>query len=501
MLPYGLDEPFGRLIASGCDQRLVPGADGLNPYGASVLPRRAVALGSCSCSSPSPRVTRAARHALDKLRRSSNRELTISKLQDSVRESLRKTLHLSPEVEIALTPSGTDLEMLSVAIASRGDDRQIVNIVVGPGEVGSGTCNAAAVCHYNTHLPRGGDAVIGGPVNEALAEKVTVEKIDIRDAGGKLLAPIEVDAAVTEAVVAAVSRDARAIVHLVAHSKTGVHAPTLGLMDRLTGTMKDDVVGIVDAAQGRLAPRAYAAALNRGLMVSFTGSKFFGGPPFAGALFVPPALSPVDTGLKSLPAGLEDYFCRRDLPESWFPVRAADDDWLNTGSLLRWVACASEIESYFAIDRRVRELIAGNFARAITESFRNLPNVSLLEPFVSGGEDVALPAIVKTPTVFSIELTDSAGTPLGQDALKVLHHQLNVGAAGTRFHLGQPVMIGTDRYVLRIALGGPLVIDIATDQSKGAHLRDRLESMKRMIGQLGAQIQALTESADVLQQS
>jgi hypothetical protein len=182
-------------------------------------------------------------------------------------------------------------------------------------------------------------------------------------------------------------------------------------------------------------------------------------------------------------------------------VRVASDDWLNTGSLLRWVACASEMESYFAIDRRVRELIARTFSNAIAESFRELPNVRQLEPFVSTGDDSSLPEIVKTPSVFSIELTDSSGMRLGQDALRRLHHQLNVGAAGTRFHLGQPVMISTDRYVLRIALGGPLIIDIATDQSKGLNLRDRLETLRHMIGQLGAQIQALTESAGVLQKS
>ena len=500
MLPYGLDEPFGRLLVSGCDQRTIPGDNGLNPYGASILPRRAVPLGSCSCSSPSLRATRAARNALDKLRRSSNRDRTISQLQQSIRAKLHKTLQLSPETEIALTPSGTDLEMLCVAIASRGEDRPIVNLIVGPGEVGSGTCQAAAVRHYNPHLPRGGQAEIGKPVNDALAERVTLQKIEIRNPAGERLSPIEIDSAVTDAVIDAASQNARSIVHLVAHSKTGIQVPSLSLLDRLTSTMKDDVVGIVDAAQGRLAPEAYSAALDRGMMVSLTGSKFFGGPAFAGALLVPPALSPTDTDLQSLPPGFEDYFCLRDLPETWFPSRAADD-WLNTGSLLRWVACTTEMECYFSIDRRVRELIAGTFARAIMERFADLPNVRVLEPFIANASDPTLASIVKTPTVFSIELTNSSGTALDHDALKILHHQLSTGAAGTRFHLGQPVKIGAQRHVLRIALGGPLVIDFATDQSRGTKLRDRLGALEQMIGQLGTEIQALAESADVLQEN
>ncbi len=287
MLPHELDQPYERLIASGCDQRLIPGANGLNPYGASVLPRRAIALGSCSCSSPSQRATHAARQALRQLRRSSNLEQTIAELRADVRSTLRRALKLSADIDIALTPSGTDLEMLAVAIVAGTDGREIVNVVVGPNEVGSGTCNAAAVRHYNIRLPRGGSAVVGKSVNTSLAARVQIEKINIRNSRAECLSALEIDAAVTDAVIQAISQDARVLVHLVAHSKTGIHAPSLGLLDRLTRTMKEDVVGIVDAAQGRLAPEAYQSALDRGLMVSFTGSKFFGGPPFAGAYWFP----------------------------------------------------------------------------------------------------------------------------------------------------------------------------------------------------------------------
>ncbi len=69
---------------------------------------------------------------------------------------------------------------------------------------------------------------------------------------------------------------------------------------------------------------------------------------------------------------------------------------------------------------------------------------SSVKPFV-GDENQTLPEIVKSPTVFAIELTDSTGAPLGYDGLKAMHHQLNIGAAGTRFHLGQPVRISQDR--------------------------------------------------------
>ncbi len=154
----------------------------------------------------------------------------------------------------------------------------------------------------------------------------------------------------------------------------------LGLIDRLMQTMKDDVVGIVDAAQGRLAPAAYQSALDRGLMVSFTGSKFFGGPPFAGALFVPPSLNPNATGLRKLPAGFEDYFCGRDLPRSWFPLRVVRDQWYNTGSLLRWIAGATEINNYFAIDPLTRESDCKRIQRCSSISHRQTIECKPVEP-------------------------------------------------------------------------------------------------------------------------
>ena len=152
---------------------------------------------------------------------------------------------------------------------------------------------------------------------------------------------VEVDGEVMDTVIAAVDRGARVLVHQVAHSKTGIHAPSLALLDRLTQTMGDDVVVIIDAAQGRLAANTYDLATRRGWLVSFTGSKFFGGPPFSGSLLVPSQHSPMATGLTCLPAGFDDYFSPHDLPQSWFPVQVADG-WRNVGSLLRWAGAAAE---------------------------------------------------------------------------------------------------------------------------------------------------------------
>ncbi len=203
-------------------------------------------------------------------------------------------------------------------------------------------------------------------------------------------------------------------------------------------------------------------------------------------------------GLKRLPDGLEDYFSVADFPESWFPLRIAGDDWFNTGGLLRWVAAAKEIETYFAIDHSIRRKIASAFSAAINDSLRDLPNVKLVRSFVSHSSEMMLENIESTSTVFSIAVTDANGKWLGKEELKTIHVRLNTGTGENCFHLGQPVKIGDDRYVLRIALGAPLVIDIATDLTWGATPADRIAMMKHLIDQLCNQIQRLSQSISAL---
>ena len=489
MLHEQLNESYERLLASGCDQRLIPGADRLNRYGASVLPRDAMALGSCSCSSPSHDATAAAKRALDDLRSSTDPRQTAARLVTEVRAVIRESFRLPPDIDIALTPSGTDVELLALTLVAGTDDREIVNLLVGPKEAGSGTIDAAGARHYDCCQPRGYTASRGQTVNQTLASQVTVQHVDVRDARGEMLPMLEIDAAVMEAVINSVSRGARVLVHLIAHSKTGIHAPSLMLTDRLAKELKESVTVIVDAAQGRLAPDAYRSAVDRGYMVSVTGSKFFGGPPFAGALLVPPELHPTTSGLDQLPAGFENYFSREELPESWSAIRAHCDDWLNIGSVLRWVAAKTEIETYFRIDPATRHAVAEAFADTVESCFHNPPWISVIPSFHSFDPAACFDSIESRPTVFAIEISSKKGDRWDESRLKQLHQQLNRPNAAA-FHLGRPVVIGTDRCVMRIALGAPLVIDVANNRQLGPCLSDRIETMTQRLTQLSELIRA-----------
>ncbi|NND99149.1 MAG: hypothetical protein HKN47_17670, partial [Pirellulaceae bacterium] len=213
MLPEQRTETYQQTMVSGCDRRLRPGSDGLNVYGAAVHPRAAIPLSSCTCSSPSERAFTAGKRVFEQLRCTTDRSVTVPNVLTRVRDTIRRCLELPPDTEIALTPSGTDVELLALALIAGTDDREIVNIIVGPHEVGSGTLRAASACHYDTRLPRGCEAVIGEPVNAAFASRVTIERVDVRDQRGRILAAAEVDIAVTEMVAAAVARGAQVVLH------------------------------------------------------------------------------------------------------------------------------------------------------------------------------------------------------------------------------------------------------------------------------------------------
>ncbi|MEG8007453.1 hypothetical protein U2444_14740, partial [Listeria monocytogenes] len=88
---------------------------------------------------------------------------------------------------------------------------------------------------------------------------------------------------------------------------------------------------VVDACQMRVPPERLRACLEAGWMVLLTGSKFFGGPAFAGALLVPAGIAARAPGLAPLPSGLARYFTRPEWPRAWAHVAAHLPERANLG--------------------------------------------------------------------------------------------------------------------------------------------------------------------------
>ena len=472
-----LIDDFAQLITSGGDSRLLLGPTGLNRYGSGPNAGSKIQFGSCTSSSPSPRALDAAHRLYLELNQHPSPALLASEHFEVIRNQCRKFLALPADIDIALTPSGTDVEMLALALAASKTDQPIVNVVVGPSEVGSGTGDASAGRYFNSLTPCGKSASAQQPVDADFAARVSVTGVGVRNAFGQQRSMDEIDREVVQTVIDAVAKGAHVVVHLVAQSKTGIHAPSLNAIESIKSVLQQDVTIVVDAAQGRLTIEAYHTALRNDCLVSFTGSKFFGGPPFCGALLVPQSQRP-GQHLAQLPNGFDQFFNRDTIPTAWESWRTACSDWTNTGLLLRWTAAIAEMEAFYETELDVREVVFFIFANEVTNTISASRSCSLLPTNASTENN--LPNISSYCSVFAFEVSNLNQTPLSKAQLKELHQQLNIDPKFS-FLIGQPVQLGQNRCILRVALGAPMIVDVATDTNFGETLDHRLSWLRENI--------------------
>jgi hypothetical protein len=502
-LKYDLDSSLEKLLTVGGDTRLdIDPASGLNRYACGARPSNVMPLGSCTSSTVSWRGFEAAQNAARSIYSAEDPNAAANELAKVTRARLRQLLTLADDTEIALAPSGTDVELLALALAAGSGSRPIMNILVGPGEVGSGTPLAAAGRHYDIRTANGRPAQVGEPVNPELAARVKVRSVDLRTSHGVMHSESEIDAAVLELFVEASETDSIVLLHVVAHSKTGVHAPSLSCLDRLRKT-SDDVAVVVDAAQGRISRRGLREALHNGYLVMLTGSKFYGGPPFSGALLVPPRFQPGLRGIRTLPDGFRSYFSAVEMPESWRELRQTLSKEPNVGLLLRWSAAIAEMEAYYRVPNHLRLRVLRFFEAEAPAILGSSEVIRLLPVFPPLCDDSSHRLLESKTTVFGFWVTPpGAVRPLNKDRLKELHFDLATDLSAQcdasdrdvmsrQIHVGQPVDLGLSGYVLRVALGGELITRVATDTSiddsfdrRLAWLRDQLWNLRHKIERL-----------------
>lgn len=71
---------------------------------------------------------------------------------------------------------------------------------------------------------------------------------------------------------------------------------------------------VVDSCQLRSEASDIRTYASLGFLTLVTGSKFFCGPPFCGAVLLPPkALAEIEAGKEHLPSGFEDYLTQHEV--------------------------------------------------------------------------------------------------------------------------------------------------------------------------------------------
>ncbi len=344
--------PLEHILVAGGDSRLVlDRKTGLNRYGAVARPRpEAVHFSSSTASSVSDygfmladllrrELARAAVHdcmAVDELRR---------RMTDAVSDRLAALIGIAPaEADLVLAPSGSDTELVAVMLALAAADRPLTNVLIAPEETGRAVALAGAGRYFDDIAGSGAPVRKGEEAWPGRA--IEVVQVAIRAADGRPRAPEAIEAELRALVVAELGRGRRVLLHMLACSKTGISAPSAACVAELAALAPERIDVVVDACQMRTPFAEIALWARRGWMIQLSGSKFFTGPPFSGALSAPPQFRARAGRVRELLEAAPGV----GRPEDWNPwwraclAPSAGCDPASFGLLLRWVPALAEAD-------------------------------------------------------------------------------------------------------------------------------------------------------------
>jgi hypothetical protein len=156
-------------------------------------------------------------------------------------------------------------------------------------------------------------------------------------------------------------------------SKLGWRPPSETCLEEIAARWPEQVQVVVDACQMRLGLPRLKQYLDRAYIVIITGSKFFTGPPFSGALLVPAELSNALATTQIMP-GLREYSSRSDWPMSWQSLRSRFPIRTNFGQWLRWEAALEEIRAYHDVPREFRSRALAEFGEGVRRIMGSSPS-------------------------------------------------------------------------------------------------------------------------------
>jgi hypothetical protein len=467
--------PTEWLMEQGGDARLATDpVSGLNGYGCSHRPRPwAVTFASSTASSSSARGYLGAEDARRRMIAASfdtSRHEAVSDEAARVRQALVTHFMLPPETAVILAASGTDSELIALALAQAAEDRPITNILLAPEETGSGVPLAARGRHFAADTARG----VLVPKGETIAgfrDDTVLHPVSVRALDGSVRPAAAVDAECVAAVSAAISAGRRPILHVLDVSKTGLRAPSRGCVAQLQAQFGMQMDVIVDACQTRLNPGTVRDYLGRGWIVLITGSKFFTGPPFSGAVLAP---RPVASRLQHspLPQGLSQYSGRPEWPSDHHGVDAMLPDG-NHGLCMRWQAALAEMQAFAEVPGERRRAVLHRFVAHVDQCIAERQPILLAVNRSAAGENAD--DWDATETIRCFAMVDEDGAFLDLAAARKVYIWLNADLCAAlddvvpaeardglrrKCHIGQPVAVsigGLPAAVLRVSAGARLV--------------------------------------------
>ncbi len=474
-----LAKPTEYLLMSGGDLRLnIDEFQLLNKYGCRPFPRpEAFTFASSTATS----VSNFAFDKTDKVRSiliqnslKKGFKNTTLEFAELLKNNLRKALKINNESQIIFSPSGTDSALQIAAITQIVSKKEITHVLVASDETGSGVPAALKGCHFeNTsalnYPVKKGDKIEG-------FRDIDLIKIPLRDQNGTLKPTKQLDTEVFTAISKTNDLGRHIVLHAMDQSKLGYQSPSEEMLANLKTLNNLSMQIIVDGSQLRLDPEDIQNYLSKGYIVTITGSKYFTGPPYSGALIVPKSVSQSINSIKTtLPEGLNYYYNHSDWPTSWFCSKDLSEGF-NYGSYMRWNAAIVEMDRYYKTPILYRNLGIEMFCNFVEDSIKD---ATFLEPLFGDETKINTSTSEKfglrnIRTIFPFFILKD-NTALTTDHVKKLYTLLNsdisdqfeessleiIRLAAQKCHIGQAVDVkyGTDfqSAVLRISLGARVI--------------------------------------------
>ncbi|MGY3451234.1 hypothetical protein [Bradyrhizobium sp. USDA 4353] len=466
---------LGDLLIDGGDTRLsLDRPWGRNAYGCGPSPAPELLCFSSSTASPiSERAYARAELARERLMHAAISlplKEALDRRTEEMRGELRVHLQLSDDIDIIFSPSGTDAQLHALALvrAMLGDN--LTSVIVGSDQTGSGTAASARGRHFSTRTASGLAVTRDASIEGLSGDAVFLPLLE----AASMQPRSDVDAAVIETVDALVRVGRNVLLQAMDASKLGWRAPGLACLDEVARRWPGRARIVVDACQMRLDPTRLRDHLDRGHLILISGSKFFGGPAFSGALLVPRDVAAIMRRGPALAAGLFGYVNRSDWPMAWTDLRARSVPRANIGQWLRWEAALEEIAAYHAVPEVFRRMAIRQLGEAI-ESLLMLSPV--LRPLATGATTDQATSEFGFPTIFPFTLQrDGHLLDLGetQAVYRALQQDLSdrfsgrdAAVAGRQCLIGQPVRIDRDgappAAALRLCIGAREVTEAWCD--------------------------------------
>jgi diaminopimelate decarboxylase len=413
------------------------------------------------------------------------------------------------QAQILLTPSGTDAELLATSAAlarlfSLSSTSSLMNsnttqcgkvtsIICAQGEIGRGSSSASGGKHFSELTPSGKPAILGEAISKYPSELVDIIEFDGRNAKGKINCFHEQIAQTIDTILLGTKNVV--LLHVVMGSKTGYSCPSMDLVDQLTTKYPNQLMIVVDACQMRLDIEAFHELTAKGYLTLVTGSKFFGGAPFCGAILMPNrCILDMETIAMDeftqeicLPFGLRDYFSQHEFPQinAFKNVRERMGNFMNVGLLLRWESALVNMEPYCQIPyekiKEITKLYIDSCKQMIQEKYSSMIQILKDNDDIDNDDGIGIGidklsnnnTIIKPmESIVSIKIFDHINekkflcvnrlkdlhTLLCKDLSSVLHAEDDL-IASKRCLLGQPVQLSKQPgdAVIRIALGADMV--------------------------------------------